>query len=209
MTSGYARFSCVRSFFAFFHLGNGFSEMPWAYSILVVVMAGSLWIERFFCKYACPLGAVLGILGKVGLTKVHRDPADCKSCNLCQQKCPAHVDFLSVTTIRDAECNHCMDCVIDCPKPNVLSLRGPRWRFSHPVYGSMLVIGLFALIGVSQVAGKWQTKPAMVSFTDASGKPEPENIRGWMSLQEISAGYGIPLPVLYDRAGLPDRVPPR
>jgi hypothetical protein len=57
------------------------------------------------------------------------------------------------------------------------------------------------------VAGKWQTKPAMVSFTDAGGKPEPENIRDWMSLQEISGGYGIPLPMLYERAGLPAGIP--
>ena len=61
------------------------------------------------------------------------------------------MDFLSTTTIRDAECNHCMDCVVDCPKPNVLTLRGPRWRFSHPMYASMLVLGLarddFSLIG--------------------------------------------------------------
>ena len=134
--------------------------MPWAYTVLAIVVAGSLWIERFFCKYACPLGAVIGLLAKMGLSKVNRDPADCKACNLCQKKCHAHVNFLSVTTIRDAECNHCMDCVVDCPKPNVLTLRGAGWRFSHLVYAAMLVFGLFGLIGTSQLAGKWQTKPA-------------------------------------------------
>jgi ferredoxin len=195
-------------FLAFFHLGKGIDELPWAYGVLGVVIIGSLWIERFFCKYACPLGAVLGILGKVGLTKIHRDEADCKSCNLCQKKCHAHVDFLSTTTIRDAECNHCMDCVVDCPKPNVLTLRGPRWRFSHPVYATMLVAGLFLLVGASQMAGKWQTKPAMVSFTNAKGKPEPENIRGWMHLKEISEGFGVPLADLYRGTGLPASVPP-
>jgi hypothetical protein len=194
-------------FLAFFHLGKGMDEMPWAYGVLGLVIVGSLYIERFFCKYACPLGAVIGILAKVGLTKVHRDPVDCKSCNLCQRKCHAHVDFLSTTTIRDAECNHCMDCVVDCPKPNVLTLRGPRWRFSHPVYASMLVAGLFALIGASQVAGKWQTKPDAVSLKDAKGRLQPENIRGWMNLQEISEGFGIPLADLYRGTGLPASVP--
>jgi polyferredoxin len=77
-------------------------ELPWAYAVLGVVLIGSLWIERFFCKNACPLGAVLGLLAKVGLTKVRRDAADCKERNLCYKKCHAHVDFLSVNTIRDA-----------------------------------------------------------------------------------------------------------
>jgi ferredoxin len=194
-------------FLAFFHLGKGVDEMPWAYAALGVVLAGSLWIERFFCKYACPLGAAIGIISKAGLTKIERDPTDCKSCNLCHKKCHAHVDFLSVTTIRDAECNHCMECVIDCPKPNVLSLRGPRWRFSHPGYAAMLVVGLFALIGASQLAGKWRTQPEAVSFRNAKGQLEPENIRGWMHLKEIAEGYGVPLDDLYRETGLPRRVP--
>ena len=194
-------------FLAFFHLGQHVEELPWAYSILGIVLAGSLGIERFFCKYACPLGAVLGILGRFGLTRIERDPAGCKSCNLCQKKCHAHVDFLSRTAIRDAECNLCMDCVMDCPKPAVLSVRGPRWRFSHPVYAAMLVAGLFGLIGASQLAGKWQTQPAMVSFKNRDGKLDPEAIRGWMTLEQISQGYGIPLERIYQAAGIPKHVP--
>jgi polyferredoxin len=195
-------------FLAFFHLGRGVSELPWAYAALGVVLIGSLWIERFFCKYACPLGALLGILGRFGLAKIRRDAADCKGCNICQKKCPAHVDFLSVTTIRNAECNHCMDCVVHCPKPNVLSLQGARWHFSHAAYGAVLVAGLFAFIGVSQLAGRWQTRPPAVSFTNADGKLDPDNIRGWMTLGEISAGYSMPLEALYRAAGIPAHVPP-
>jgi polyferredoxin len=195
-------------FLAFFHLGKGRSELPWAYAILGVVLVGSLWIERFFCKYACPLGAVLGILAKIGLTKVQRDAADCKECNLCQKKCHAHVDFLSVTTMRDAECNQCLDCVVDCPRPNVLTLRGPKWRFSHPIYATALVAGLLLLVGAGNLVGKWQTKPAAVAFTDQAGKPSAANIRGWMTLQEIAAGYGISLDHLYREAGIPASVSP-
>jgi polyferredoxin len=196
-------------FLAFFHLGNGLTELPWAYAILGVVILGSLVVERFFCKYACPLGAVLGITGKLGLTKVRRDPTGCKNCNLCQQKCHAHIDFLSVTEIRSAECNHCLDCVVDCPKPNVLSVRGPRWRFSHPVYASLMIVGLFGMIGVSQLTGSWQTRPQRISLMDSSGKLDPENIRGWMTLQEISQGYGIPINRLYAISGIPAKVPPQ
>jgi hypothetical protein len=201
-------FRAYDPFLAFFHLGRNMGEMPWAYAALGVVMAGSLWIERFFCKYACPLGACLGILGRLGITRIHRDTTGCKACNLCQKKCPSHVDFLSATTIRDAECNHCMECVVDCPRPHVLTLRGPRWRFSHAGYAALLVGGLALTIGTSQVAGKWKTRPAAVSLTDKLGRPDPEAIRGWMTLEDVSSGYGIPIPTLYSAAGLPANVAP-
>ena len=195
-------------FLAFFHLGAGVNEMPFAYAALAAVLVGSLKYERFFCKYACPLGAVIGIGGKLGLAKVTRSDEGCKGCNLCQKSCFAHVDFLSTNVIRDAECNHCLDCVIECPKPNVLLLRGARWRFSHPVYASLLVAGFVGMIGVSQATGHWRTKPEMVSFANASGRLDPDQMRGWMTLAEISAGYGIPLDQLYARAGLPKQVAP-
>ncbi len=193
-------------FLAFFHLGNGITELPWAYAVLGVVLVGSLYIDRFFCKYACPLGAALGIVGKLGLTRIKRDPVDCKSCNLCHTKCPAHVDFLSVTTIRDAECNQCLDCIAVCPKPNVLMMTGPKWKLSHPVYAGMLVFGLLGLIGASQLAGKWQTKPDLILPQASAGKADPEEIRGWMTLQDISQGYGIPMQRLYSDAGIPQNV---
>lgn len=193
-------------FLAFFHLGAGTAEMPFAYAVLAVVLLGSLRYERFFCKYACPLGAVIGVVGKFGLTRVTRSEEGCKSCNLCEKKCFAHIEVGTKDAVREAECNHCLECVAHCPKPNVLSLRGAGWTFSHARYGVLLVAGLLGTIGVSQAVGYWHTKPAAVAFTDAAGKPDPEQIRGWMTLGEIARGYGIPLERLYAGAGLPAKV---
>jgi Pyruvate/2-oxoacid:ferredoxin oxidoreductase delta subunit len=195
-------------FLAFFHLGEHMEELKWAYSILAVVLVGSFFIERFFCKYACPLGAVIGVLGKIGIMRIERDTQDCKECNLCQKKCPAHVEFLPHTVIRSAECNHCLDCVVDCPKPNVLSVRGMKLRFSHATYAVVLLGGFFGLIGISQLSGKWQTKPERLVATDQAGVLDAGAIRGWMTLQEISAAYGIPLGTLYQGTGLAQAVPP-
>ncbi len=193
-------------FLAFFHLGFGLSEMPYAYAALGIVLLGSLKYERFFCKYACPLGALIGIAGKLGFTKVVRSDDGCKGCNICQKKCFAHIDFLSVHEIRDTECNHCLECVTHCPRPNVLTLKASSFSFSTPAYAGLLLLGLFGTIGVSQMAGKWRTKPEMVSFTDQTGKLNPAQIRGWMTLNEISAGYRIPLDELYRLGKLPATV---
>ena len=193
-------------FLAFFHLGKGVEEMPWAYAALGVVALGSLRYERFFCKYLCPMGAVIGVVGKLSLTKIVRDDRECKECNVCQKKCWAHVDFLSSKVIDSTECNHCLDCMEHCPKPQVLSLRGFQWRIPQPVYASILVGGLFLVTGASQLAGYWQTKETMVSFRNGRGELDAEQIRGWMSLNDLSAGYGVPLGELYRRANLPEKV---
>jgi hypothetical protein len=115
---------------------------------------------------------------------------------------------MAVTTIRDADCNHCLDCVVDCPRPNVLSARGSFWRLSHPVYAAMLVGGLLILVATSSIAGKWQTAPKALTLTDGKGKLDPEGIRGWMTLQEIATGFSIPLDAMYRASGLPAAVPP-
>lgn len=194
-------------FLAFFHLGTNVREMPYAYAALVLVLLGSLRYERFFCKYACPLGAVIGIAGKLGLTRVVRSDDGCKSCNVCQKACWAHVDIVHTSVVQDAECNHCLECVAHCPKPQVLSLRGLRFAMTPAVYGLSLIAGLFLFIGAGKVSGHWRTKPETVSFVNASGRLDPGQIRGWMTLGDISGGYGIPLEQLRRAAGLPESVP--
>jgi len=109
---------------------------------------------------------------------------------------------------RDAECNHCLDCVVDCPKPNVLRVQAAKWRFSYPAYATLLIVGLFGVIGVSKATNAWQTKPEEVSVRNASGEPEAETIRGWMTLNIISREFGIPLEQLYADTQLPAKVLP-
>jgi hypothetical protein len=48
----------------------------------------------------------------------------------------------------------------------------------------------------------------MVTVRNGRGELEAEQIRGWMSLRDISSGYGVPLPELYRRSNLPERVSP-
>lgn len=102
-------------------------------------------------------------MGRLGLTKIVRSEDGCKGCNACQQSCFAHIEFLSTNTIRDMECNHCLDCVVPCPKPNVLALKGGGWKVPYAAYASLLVAGLFVMIGVSQLSGHWHAKPETAS----------------------------------------------
>lgn len=78
--------------------------------ILLNLLAG-----RFWCRYLCPLGGLLGLLAKFSL--VRRVVGDeCKSCGACSKVCPTGTIDPKRGYISDpAECTMCMDCLRSCP----------------------------------------------------------------------------------------------
>jgi ferredoxin-type protein NapH len=76
-------------------------------------------IERGWCRYFCPLGALLAPFNKISMLHVARVDEvtfqkECLRCNACSNICPMGID---VTTLnRDPECILCGKCVEVCPK---------------------------------------------------------------------------------------------
>ena len=90
--------------------------------VLGITLVGSLFVERPWCKYACPYGAFLGLVGKLSLFKIKRSESACTNCTLCNRKCPMNIDIEHKKVIYDSLCNKCMECTDSgvC-KPNALS----------------------------------------------------------------------------------------
>lgn len=61
------------------------SSILWA--ILIVVLIASVVVERFYCRYVCPLGAALGVLSLVSPLRIKRVP-QCNVCKVCEHACP-------------------------------------------------------------------------------------------------------------------------
>lgn len=97
---------------------KGNFSMPIAFLILFLIIIGAMFIERFFCRYLCPLGAILGILAKLKLTKIAKPHSNCGKCKLCSVSCPMGIDLDSMDTVNSAECISCLKCVDVCPKKN-------------------------------------------------------------------------------------------
>lgn len=84
--------------------------------VLLITLAASLFVERPWCKYACPLGALIGLIGHLSLTKVERSENLCKKgCRLCDKSCPMGVEITAAKRVGTAECNNCLTCVEACP----------------------------------------------------------------------------------------------
>jgi len=91
--------------------------------VLAVTLIASFFIERPWCRYACPLGAASGLLGKLSPVYIKRNEDVCTSCKLCTKSCPMGLEVHSATTIKSVVCITCLECVDSCPSKDALELR--------------------------------------------------------------------------------------
>lgn len=85
----------------------------WPFVLFVLVLlAASLFIERFYCRYLCPLGAGLAIPAKLKIFDwLHRRPQCGRECRLCETKCTVGaIDALG--RINPNECVLCLRCQV-------------------------------------------------------------------------------------------------
>ncbi|NLI54815.1 MAG: FMN-binding protein [Clostridiales bacterium] len=86
--------------------------------LLLLIAAGSLYIERFFCRYLCPLGAVFAIASKFRLFRIRKPRRNCGSCRACTRRCSMGIPLYRSDVVKSAECIDCMNCVEICPRDN-------------------------------------------------------------------------------------------
>lgn len=145
-------------FVAFFHFGKNITRhlMP-GYIILGVVIVFSLFIGRFWCRYFCPLGAVLGLINKISLFKIKRDSGTCTDCGLCDRKCPVDIPLANRDKIKSAECIACLESEQACPEKGALLAYSGGLKFNVFSYGILLLVSMFLFIGVAKVTSNWET----------------------------------------------------
>ncbi|MCG7393220.1 NosR/NirI family protein [Microvirga sp. ACRRW] len=84
-------------------------DWPFVIYALALLSVG-LFIERFFCRYLCPLGAALAIPGKIRTFEWLRRWPECGSpCQRCAKECPVQ-SIHPEGQINVNECIYCMHC---------------------------------------------------------------------------------------------------
>ena len=78
----------------------------------VILLSIALFTERFFCRFMCPLGAVLGFLGRFHIFDMIPRRPECGSpCHLCENSC---VQAIAPSgKINMNECFQCLDCEVE------------------------------------------------------------------------------------------------
>jgi polyferredoxin len=104
--------------------GVGHGTVGWvSYAVLGILIVGAVLIPMFFCRYLCPLGAVLDPFSRIGLLKIHRDAQTCTACGHCQSACPHNIPVHALAKVANRDCTNCLECVDVCPDKAVLTLR--------------------------------------------------------------------------------------
>jgi polyferredoxin len=85
-------------------------------ALLLLIMLGSLFIERFFCRYLCPLGAVFSILSLPRLFRIKKSSSTCVACTLCTKECAMGIPIYRSNRVTSGECINCFQCVDACPR---------------------------------------------------------------------------------------------
>lgn len=91
--------------------------MAWLGLGAVAIIIVLTWFKgRIFCSNICPVGAVLGILSKHAVFKMHIENSKCASCGLCAKNCPTgSIDFKN-KTVDNETCIKCFRCLGACHK---------------------------------------------------------------------------------------------
>ena len=141
--------------------------------VFLAVVLLNVFAERFWCRYLCPLGALLGLLAKVQVLRPLVGDG-CNGCNACVRAC--RVDAIEAAGARAAklreqrrgeaararvissECTMCLDCLVACPEREAMSfgptLRPGPWAAYDPgrrqfLAAAAIGVGTVALLGTS------------------------------------------------------------
>ena len=87
--------------------------------LLLLIFIGSLFVQRFFCRYFCPMGAIYSLISQASFLKIDKPREECGKCHLCTSKCTMGMDLTKKDRIAGGECISCQKCVSWCPKGNV------------------------------------------------------------------------------------------
>jgi len=122
--TGLLVFTDIDPYYALFNFWTGEVAIQ-ALVILALTMIGSLFVERPWCKYLCPYGALLGFTNKFRVFKLFRNEKTCISCDKCNKSCPMNIDIANVNKVTDLQCISCFECTSEnsCPIPETVEIK--------------------------------------------------------------------------------------
>jgi len=109
----------------FNELLSGKSALSYKWSV-DIALAGFLGVGFYFhysgrvwCRFACPLAALMHIYGRFSKFRIFPEKKKCISCNVCTSVCHQGIDIMNFANkglpMADPECVRCSACVQSCP----------------------------------------------------------------------------------------------
>ena len=80
--------------------------------LFIIVLVLGIRIPRFYCRFVCPLGALLGLLGRWDIWRIGKSDDRCRECRRCDAHCEGACAPSRV--IQTSECVLCLNCLDRC-----------------------------------------------------------------------------------------------
>lgn len=125
--------------------------------IISVIFVFSIFNKNYWCRYFCPYGAMVGIIGWASSLRIVRDKEKCIDCGKCTKACPVYIVVEKKKNVYNLECLACYDCVNVCPVNGALDMKilGIGKKIHYAVYAG-LAVGLFVIfMNTARFTGYW------------------------------------------------------
>jgi polyferredoxin len=135
------------------------------FAMLVGILALSRLEARLWCRHLCPLGALLGLVGRAAVSGRVVDADACISCGTCARVCPLDAvgeDFHSTDASR---CQLGLECADSCPVGAISFGPRPRKVMYSPSRRALLGSSALALLGgffTFTALGRAQPPPTLI-----------------------------------------------
>jgi polyferredoxin len=84
--------------------------------LFLAVIFLNFYRPRFWCRYICPAGALLGVIGKNPLLRLRRNHQNCNDCGLCIGDCQGGANPSGQDGWKPSECFYCWNCQSACQR---------------------------------------------------------------------------------------------
>jgi len=117
-------------------------DRSWPYVLFVVALLGAgLFIERFYCRYLCPLGAALAIPGRMRMFDWLKRYKECGDpCTRCAKECMVQA-IHPEGNVNPNECHQCLHCQVlyqsntKCPVCIISAEKRAKFRNKNRITG--------------------------------------------------------------------------
>jgi len=170
--------------------------------LIILIMFGPVLLfvfgQRAWCRYLCPIGALLKLFGSGCLGKVRLVNEDCTGCGKCNHVCDLQVDVLGELEahgeVRSLNCIRCLKCTDECPQGAIAfslsrsqaSLSAEAVARAERSTGKRRRLSALDVI----ITVLWVSATAVFAFAGMS-QSAPQEIKAFMSVGLLLAIYGL------------------
>jgi polyferredoxin len=160
----------------FFPYGSPFYRGIVFYSLFFIgIISLNIVASRFWCRYLCPLGGLLGLLSKFALFR-RQVKEDCIACGFCERRCPTRTINPTQKYKSDpSECTMCLECFSGCAHSTIRKVhvyKMVEWFTYDPDRRKILISLGITIAGIGVLRSDWRQKNSHPKYIPPPGAKE-------------------------------------